>query len=47
MICGSHLIKNTKAELFIKKVRINKILVMKMKRFNRPICFMAIRNSKF
>lgn len=46
MICGSNIFKNTKAELFIQKARINKMIVMKLKKFNRPVCYMPFKNSK-
>lgn len=46
MICGSHLFKNTKAEMFVHKARKTKIIVAKLKRQNRPVCYMLFNNSK-
>ena len=46
MICGSHLFKNTKAELFIQKARARKIIVTKLRKFGRPVCYMVFKNSK-
>lgn len=46
MIGNLQFFKNTKAELFIKKVRTRKIIISKLKKLKRPICYMPFRNSK-
>ena len=46
MICGFHLFKNTKAEIFVHKARRTKIIVAKMRKLKIPVCYMPFRNSK-
>ncbi len=46
MIYNFHLFKNTKAELFVQKARVRKMIVTKLRKSGRPVCFMAFRNSK-
>ena len=45
MILSLSLFTNTKAELFIKKARIRKIIISKFKTQKRPVCFTIFKNS--
>ena len=46
MIQSLNIFKNTKAEIFIHKVRRTKIILAKMKKLNIPLCYLAFKNSK-
>ncbi len=47
MICGSHLFKNTKAELFVQKAIVRKIIVNKLRKYGRPFRFMPFKKRQF
>ncbi len=46
MINGPHLFRNTKAELFVKQVKTRKIIISRLKKQKRPICYMPFMNTK-